>query len=289
MGIGIFYISAFLVYCVVDYYAGKRRQHLSLSNICPPPSIAATDIVVLGKDLAINNEEADRILSKRFHYYQGLDGKAKAIFLKRLQRFMQQKTFIIKDDEGFREMPVLVSAAAVQLTFGLDSYLLPFYKYIRIHPQEFVSDDFLKVLAGNVYGNIITVAWNHLLHGYKDSYDGSNVGLHEMSHALYIQKMEVEKNYAKSFAKKYNRLLKTCEGAMKVANEGSLLLYSAYATKNLQEFWAESIELFFEKPAELKKHYPQIFSQLSDLLNQNPVNRENPLLFQRKLAGIIRP
>lgn len=44
--------------------------------------------------------------------------------MKRLHKFLVSKTFIIKDDEGFKEMPVLVSAAAVQLTLGLKLYLL---------------------------------------------------------------------------------------------------------------------------------------------------------------------
>jgi hypothetical protein len=52
--------------------------------------------------------------------------------------------FIIKASEGVREMPVLVSASAVQLTFGLPDFTLSFYRYIRIYPAEFVSEDFTK-------------------------------------------------------------------------------------------------------------------------------------------------
>jgi Mlc titration factor MtfA (ptsG expression regulator) len=278
MGFGIFYVSAFLFYWMIDRYASKKRQHQRLTNACPPPIISKSDIVLRGGDLGVGETEMHRILSKRYHYYSSLDKNGQRIFLKRLQKFIHNKSFIIKDDEGFKEMPLLVSAAAIQLTFGLNHYLLPFYKYIRIYPQEYVSDNLFKVLAGNVQDNIITIAWNHLLKGYENNMDGSNVGLHEMSHALYIQKMEVEKNYAKRFAQRYNQLLQFCELAHKTEQTGKLDLYSDYACKNLQEFWAESVELFFEKPQELQKYYPDVFIAMITLLNQNPAIKENPVI-----------
>jgi Mlc titration factor MtfA (ptsG expression regulator) len=69
-------------------------------------------------------------------------------------------------------------------------------------------------------------------------------------------------------------------------------IYSDYANINLQEFWAESVELFFEKPAALNSNYPNVFEGLTLLLNQNPVNKANPVLktrlsFNRKLNEII--
>ena len=288
MGFGIFYVSAFIVYWVVDHYAGKRRQHLKLTNICPRPEIHPTDIVVPGGDLAISDTEAHRILSKRFPYYHSLGEEQKRYFVQRLQRFMQQKVFIIKDDEGFKEMPLLASASAIQLTFGLKDYFLPFYKYIRIYPTEYVSDDLLKVLAGNVHGNIITIAWNHLLKGYENGSDGSNTALHEMAHALDIQKMEVEKNYAKRFAKRYRELMTTCEGAFEKEAKGMVNLYSSYADKNLQEFWAESVELFFEKPAELQSLHPAVFEKMVLVLNQNPLRKENPVVQKSNVLSFFR-
>jgi MtfA peptidase len=50
-------------------------------------------------------------------------------------------------------------------------------------------------------------------------------------------------------------------------------LYSEYALRNFQEFWAESIELFFEKPAAMKAAYPQLYNAMQSLLNQDPFNK----------------
>ena len=47
-------------------------------------------------------------------------------------------------------------------------------------------------------------------------------------------------------------------------------LYSDYAMKDFQEFWAESVEIFFEKPLQMKALYPELYAAMSDLLNQDP-------------------
>ena len=46
--------------------------------------------------------------------------------------------------------------------------------------------------------------------------------------------------------------------------------YSEYAMRNFQEFWAESVEIFFERPTQLKMIYPDLYGAISDLLNQDP-------------------
>ena len=283
MSFGLVIVSAFVCYYLADHYGGKGRQHRLFSRYCRPPAVSPTDIVGRGRDLNIHQHDLHRILTKRFFYYRRLNEKNKSLFLFRLQQFMRRKIFIIKDDEGVREMPVLVSASAVQLTFGLPDYPLSFYRFIRIYPAEFVSDDCTRILAGNVSGNIISVAWNHFLHGYHLEADGANLGLHEMSHALYFQKVEVEQEYGGTFRPKFQQLHKFCLPAFEIEIAGTKNLYSKYAEKNMQEFWAESVELFFEKPLLLQEHYPDVFQRMIELLNQSPVLADDPVV-QRKKA-----
>lgn len=290
MSFGLVTISALLFYYLVDRMAGKRRQHELFSRHCRPPVINPSDIVVRGSDLQLTDEAVHLILLKRFGYYRQLKPENQRFFLYRLQRFISRKMYVIKDNEGFREMPVLISAAAIQLTFGLSDYLLSFYRYIRIYPAEFVSDDLTRILAGNVSNNTITVAWNHFLQGYHHEQDGANLGLHEMSHALYFQKVEVEQEYAKSFTRQFAALNEICQHAFETEIAGTKNLYSKYAEKNLQEFWAESVELFFEKPLALQAHYPDVFDRMVALLNQNPAVKEDPVVLKQKAVPLhIRP
>jgi len=279
-------------------FAGKMEEKKGrFSDTAPKtsnhPDIDETDIVYNGITGSISPEEVQTILARRYQYFVQLEPELQKEFLKRIHYFMNRKTFIIKSNEGFKEMPVLVSAAAIQLTFGLDDYLLPFYKYIRIYPREYFGDGLFKVLAGNVQSNVITVAWNQFLKGNEDLTDGSNVGLHEMSHALYFQKMIIEGNYARDFCRSYNHLLTACKEAYQTEIAGEKNLYSAYADTDLQEFWAESVEIFFEKPSNLNSQYPLVYESMKTLLNQDPLNPTFPILqtnssLSRKLSDFFK-
>ncbi len=292
----LFYLIAMAGAHLVDYSRRKKRKHIELTKVSHLPAISENDIVIKGSSLKLVEEDLELILEKRFHYFQQLHSPLKPIFIKKLSSFMAGKVFIIKDNNGFREMPVLVSAAAIQLCFGLKDHTLPFYKYIRIYPSEYIGNHNLKILAGNVQGNVITVAWNHLLDGLANAKDGKNLGLHEMSHALYFQKLVIEENYAASFSRKYKKLVEECSKAHVDESMGIRDVYSNYALTNLQEFWAESVELFFERPSHLQEHYPEIFMAMKLLLNQNPLHPGNPVLRSgipvevrfNKIAGYIK-
>ena len=278
-GVLLLFIIYYLGFVFLGDVRERNRRFIRYTNASTPPQVSETDIVYKGTELPLGIEEITNILSKHCKFYSHLNDGLKQKFLKRVQKFMRKKMFIIKDDEGFKEMPVLISATAIQLTFGLKHYLLDFYKYIRIYPKEYIADHSLKVLAGNVHNNTITVAWNYFLKGNDNCTDGSNLGLHEMSHALYFQKMVIDGDFTPDFSKKYNSLLAECREAAQLEIEAHKNIYSEYADTDLQEFWAESVEIFFEKPNNLKENYPSVYEAIKILLNQDPLNTVNPILF----------
>jgi Mlc titration factor MtfA (ptsG expression regulator) len=228
-----------------------------------------------GSNLDLKHSDIEFILEKYFPYYRNLEQHLQFRFFDRTTKFMYSKDFLIYSNEPFKEMPVLISAAAVQISFGLDEFELPHYKYIRVHREEYFADHSLRILAGNVEGDCITLAWTHLLKGFYDYEDGSNVGLHEMAHALYYQEMIVEKDEP-DFINHFSLLMNDGEGVLQ-QKQCPYNLYSAYAFTNLQEFWAVSVELFFEKAHPLQKAYPNIFYHLQNLLKQNPLVPHLPL------------
>jgi len=103
-----------------------------------------------------------------------------------------------------------------------------------------------------------------------------------MSHALYFQKLIIERDSSRNFRKYYNRLLTACKGAYQSEISGQKNLYSPYANSDLQEFWAESAEIFFEKPHELSLQYPEVYEAIKILLNQDPLNKTCPLVEQQR-------
>ena len=243
----------------------------------PPSNPDKNYLVYEGSTLGLSRQDSIIILQKHYPYYNNLNPTLKSKFVNRLLAFMKEKRFIIYSNEGFKEMPVLLSAAAIQLTFGLEKYMLPNFKYLQIHPHEYFAKNSFRVLAGNVEGESITIAWNQFLKGFQNPTDGVNVGLHEMAHAVYYQHVIVDKEREKDFCNCFNEVME--EGAevyeLKTTHQ---VLFSNYAFKDLQEFWAETVELFFERPFDLKNNYAELYEATSDLLNQNPCNASNPVL-----------
>ncbi len=237
---------------------------------------AARDYYLYNQNnLDLKHQDIETILDKYFVYYKNLDKQLQCRFFDRVLKFMNSKDFLIYSNEPFKEMPVLISAAAVQISFGLDEYELPHYQYIQVKKEEYFARETLHVLAGNVEDNSITLAWNQVLKGFSNLEDGDNVGLHEMAHALYYQEIIIEKD-ASDFANYFNQLMKDGEYVLeqKVCPHN---LYTPYAFTNLQEFWAVSVELFFEKTPHLQTAYPNIFEHLQKLLKQNPLIPNKPV------------
>src|ERR1700748_3705870 len=74
----------------------------------------------------------DQLLARYNPYYRRLSGEGRDRFLKRVLVFMEYKKFEYIDIQGEERMPLLISAAAVQLTFGLESFLLAYFRTIYI-------------------------------------------------------------------------------------------------------------------------------------------------------------
>jgi Mlc titration factor MtfA (ptsG expression regulator)/cbb3-type cytochrome oxidase subunit 3 len=228
-------------------------------------------LIYNGETLDFNEEILRKVLIKHLPFFTKLIPPDQDKFLNRLKKFIKSKIFIIHDVKGYREMPILISASAVQLSFGLNKYLMPHFSIIQIYPQEFVAMEPLRILIGNVSGNTINIAWKQFLEGYRNRFDNHNVGLHEMAHALYYQNFETDEYIDKSFKDAFNLFTSLGDKIYEREKQLTIGLYSDYAMKNFQEFWAESIEIFFENPQRLRQHYAELYQVLCDLLSQDPL------------------
>ncbi len=224
-----------------------------------------------GSDLNFSDDELVKVLHKHFPYYAGLNYNDQLKFFKRLKKFIGQKIFVIHDESGFKEMPILISAAAVQLSFGLQNYLLPNFSHIHIFPDAFIGlHPTLRLLEGNVSGHTINLSWKHFMDGYRFPDNGQNVGLHEFAHAFYYQYFETGDNVEQDFVARFPKFDACGNRAYQEEQLPGNDLYSDYALTNFQEFWAESVEIFFERPAQMKLKYADLFAAMCEVLNQDP-------------------
>lgn len=281
-GLVYFFLTAFalaVVYVVIRALLIRLRfETTGLPESVPtPPPMNNNSYVYSGRYLKLEKAALHEILTKHFPYYKQLEQPLQDRFLKRLQVFLSLKTFILNGHDPYKEMPILLSAAAIQITFGLPKYKLRHFKYLQIHPQEYFAPNSFRVLAGNVQGHTITIAWNHFLDGLTKPEDGANVGLHEMAHALYFQHLIADVIKGNRFKKHFNGVME--EGAeVYTQKQQRIGLFTANAFKDLQEFWAESVELFFERPQALYTHYPDLYEDMVQLLQQDPRFPFHPLV-----------
>lgn len=256
-------ITAVINFASRELEAGEQFQE-NTDTIATSPCL-----LYKGEDLEFSNDDLHFILTKYFPFYGSLNIEQKAIFLYRLRNFISQKLFYIHDKSGFREMPVLTAATAIAISLGWEKYELQSIDHIHIYPDAFVyAYPFPRALEGNVTGNNLSLSWKHFLNGFQLPDNGQNVGLHEFAHAYQNEFCSSPKAIDYGFIEQFNHFRELAIVSMPEEKISKQKLYTDYGLQNIEEFWAESIELFFEKPIILKSLHPKIYTLLCRILNR---------------------
>jgi MtfA peptidase len=79
----------------------------------------------------------DATLARYNPYYKSLPDAGRDRFLRRVLEFMQYKNFEYIDIGTEERMPLLISAAAVQLTYGLEEFHLDYFRNIYILKDKY--------------------------------------------------------------------------------------------------------------------------------------------------------
>jgi len=224
------------------------------------------------------SEEYFAILSSNNSYFRELVEEEKQLFLKRVFFFRKNKEFHFLDMEEQPEIPLLISSVAVQITFGLNNYLLPFFKKI------FVISDVYQVLnkeewyLGHVAPSGIYISWKHFLDGFQSSEDNFNVAFHELAHAVHHENFIHERGVDWEFREDLENLSHVFDPILTQSLKEHKSYLRGYAFTNFYEFWAVSVEAFFENPKGLKDNLPSLYSILCKTLRQDPLARYKRLM-----------
>ena len=208
-------------------------------------------------------------------FYRSLSQQDQLRFRARVRRFVADKLIVgVKNVYLPDNMRSFIAASAVQLTFGLNDWMLDHFHTIRIYPKEFYSRIYERNLKGGTSQNgVIWFSWKDYLAGYADQENGLNLGLHEMAHALMVNMQEdhMDARFVASFA----QLTQIEERVMQKVRSGEVRFLRSYAGTNISEFFAVSVEHFFEQPQEFARQLPELYRALSDLLQQDPAGLQN--------------
>lgn len=108
--------------------------------------------------------------------------------------------------------------------------------------------------------------------GYDNPTDKLNVGLHEFGHGLFMEFLKRANAAEEGVDEILKRnLFNYIEIADDILNEGKHNdnFLRDYAFTNRHEFFAVSMEHFFEVPKEFREKIPVLYNALKDLLKQD--------------------
>ena len=230
--------------------------------------------ILLTGETDIPSSAADHyaaVISRVISYFNQLNETNKQKFLNRAYNFKNSKSFHFHGLDRVEEVEILISAAAIQVSFGLKNYLLPFFKDIHVLSDAYQAIDSNETYIGHVAPNGIYISWKYFVRGYADYADGVNVALHEMAHALHHENFIKETGVDWEFRKDFEKLPAFFGPMMAEAIIQRKSYLRGYAFTNFQEFWAVCVEYFFENSQGLKDNLPQLYTILCDTLNQDPL------------------
>ena len=182
-----------------------------------------------------------------------------------------------------KRLRIAIFACLPILDLGLDAYAG--FHSIVVHPEEFlvrnreyedeagvvhVGDD---LLSGEAFEQgPVVLAWTEIEQSGRG--EGYNVVVHEMAHKLDMLTGETNgvpplrtgmriPEWVAAFDAAYDDLCDRLE-------RGETPWIDPYAVEDSAEFFAVSVELFFDTPQELLAEYPDVYSQLARFFRQDP-------------------
>jgi len=220
------------------------------------------------------------IITAHLAYFRRLTQSEQHRLLFRAFLIHRAKKFHYVGIEKKEEMPVLISAVAAQLTLGLDKFSLNYFRDVFVLQHDYHYGYYSLPFMGHVDSSGIYLSWDNFLMGIHRSADNSNVGLHEMAHALTYVNFIVKTEEDKHFKNEFKNFSKVARPIFQSMQQGTRTLLGEYAATNYHEFWAVSVETFFENPFRLKYELPELYEAMVKLLRQDPYE----MILTRRLA-----
>jgi Mlc titration factor MtfA (ptsG expression regulator) len=229
----------------------------------------------------------ENVLQSDFHLYRRLPEADKDELKQHIAVFIDEKRF--EGCDGFEitdEVRVIIAAHACLLLLHRDTDYFPTMESILVYPTAFLVDvaeakddwvvsEYTEDRAGESWDlGPVVLSWDDVLDGLSADAVGYNVVLHEFTHQLDLEngdvdgvpKLSSEEEYqvwSEGFNDAYDRFIADVDA-------GRRTKLDEYGAEGPPEFFAVTVEAFFEMPADLKSTYPRVYEALVRYFEQDP-------------------
>ncbi|NHN36242.1 zinc-dependent peptidase [Pseudomaricurvus alcaniphilus] len=233
-----------------------------------------------------------QILAAEFGLYRRLPAALQRKLLGHINVFLNEKILVgCNGMEITEQVRVLIAAQACLLILNKPGDYYPGFQTILVYPETYVTrvtrrdgalhSESLDVRAGESWQRgPVVLAWNEVLQGARDSRDGHNVVIHEFAHKLDEQNSAMDGLPVLSSAAQYQSWAQVFSEVYKVQQQKLIDdeedVIDSYAATSAAEFFAVVTETFFEKPAQLQAAHPQLYGQLQQFYQLDPLQWEPP-------------
>lgn len=233
-------------------------------------------------------EHWKEVLKKDFPLYNKLPNEIRDKLHSYINVFMEEKSFEACGslDELTEEMCITIAAQACLLLVNGRCGFYDKLTTILVYPDMYSAGsqqnkDGTVGKSGSRLGEswekgTVILSWKHSLRGPAIANDGQNLVIHEFAHQLDQWDGAADGAPLKGFVNEHKDWSKNFQEAYdkhgKLLKAGRKLVIDAYGATNPAEFFAVSTETFFEKPRKLSKRYPDIYKELKNFYQLDPLS-----------------
>lgn len=229
------------------------------------------------------------LIQRNVVFFHRLSERDRAELLGHVQVFLAEKRF--EGCGGFEitdEVRVIIAAQACLLLLHRRTEYFPGLLTILVYPLTYMVEERRQIgehlweegtvsrlgETGRRMGSLV-LSWGAVQHAAADPADGKNVVLHEFAHQLDFENdasdgvpglATLEQQIA------WAVVMKAEFASLRAADESGIpTLLDTYGATNPAEFFAVSVEAFFERPRALRAHHPKLYAELHTYFQQDPV------------------
>jgi hypothetical protein len=230
-----------------------------------------------------------KILDTKVYFYQQLPAIQQKRFEKAIQLFLYDTPITGIGTSIDDTVRIFVAASAIIPIFGFKEWRYRNLQEVLIYPNRFNSANYDQegedrhtlgmVGTGPMSGKMI-LSKPALIGGFQKNNDGHNTGIHEFVHLLDGSDGDfdgipqlIKQQYILPWLGLMHREMKRIQkGRSKLR---------PYGATNKAEFFAVASEFFFERPDELKLHYPKLYDLLKKIFQQDLQSQFSPAILRK--------